>query len=477
MALGVGRVGWRSYVAPPPTSTLYNNLIHAWNANGNANDSVGSLNGTLINGALANAAPKMGSGAFYFDRINDYISLQDNSLNLDTDFTVSFWCKDGYGGINRMIIHNCYFANDAYTSGWMILYGGNGIEVDIWNNGAYASLTTTADSFAPYRTNWNHVTVKYTRGVKIEIFLNGVLNSTKNTTLLPSYTRTPIKTSIGSWNSLYSPTLYLGDGLLDDLNIWNRALTNSEITELYNFTTELAVAPATTSISTNGLALNLDAGNTLSYPGTGTTWTDLSGNGRNGTLINGVGYSSSNGGYLTFNGVGQDVRLSNIGVLLNAVTNFSIDMWFKIANPSTGAFYSLFSYGWSSNYSADILIYQTANKIGVQVNNGADGGGEIAYTSTGFANVQVVYNGTLTGNSNRLKIYINGVEQTATFGYTVPAITSTVAGGQNAIASYSTPSYNNFLLGNVSVNRIYNRSLTSTEVATNFDALKSRYGL
>ena len=60
------------------------------------------------------------------------------------------------------------------------------------------------------------------------------------------------------------------------------------------------VAPA--SLVTTGLVLNLDAGNSASYAGTGTTWTDLSGRGNNGTLYNSVTYNSSNQGSLVFNG-------------------------------------------------------------------------------------------------------------------------------------------------------------------------------
>ena len=235
--------------------------------------------------------------------------------------------------------------------------------------------------------------------------------------------------------------------------------------------------PASPSIITSGLVLNLDAGNTASYPGTGTTWTDLSGNGRNGTLVNGTSYSSANGGTMVFDGVNDDVRIANLAPILNATTNFSLDMWFKVPTPSSGAFNSIFSYGWDSRYNADILLYVTSNKVGIQVNNGSDGSGECSYVSTNFSNVQIVYNGTSTGNSNRLKLYLNGAEQILTYGYTVPSITSTIPGGQNAIGSYSTPSYNNFLTGNVSVARLYNRSLTPTEVTTNFNALKSRYGL
>ena len=60
-------------------------------------------------------------------------------------------------------------------------------------------------------------------------------------------------------------------------------------------------------IITDGLVLCLDAGNTKSYPGSGTTWTDLSGQGNNGTLVNGVGYNGSNGGvYLESTGKEHD---------------------------------------------------------------------------------------------------------------------------------------------------------------------------
>ena len=62
----------------------------------------------------------------------------------------------------------------------------------------------------------------------------------------------------------------------------------------------------------DGLVLALDAGNTKSYPGSGTTWTDLSGNGNNGSLVNGVGYNSGNLGSLSFDGVNDYVNFGNI---------------------------------------------------------------------------------------------------------------------------------------------------------------------
>jgi hypothetical protein len=67
-------------------------------------------------------------------------------------------------------------------------------------------------------------------------------------------------------------------------------------------------------IVTENLVLCLDAGNPKSYPGSGTTWTDLSGRGNNGTLINGVGYSGDNLGSLVFDGVNDYIQFSSVSV-------------------------------------------------------------------------------------------------------------------------------------------------------------------
>jgi hypothetical protein len=57
-------------------------------------------------------------------------------------------------------------------------------------------------------------------------------------------------------------------------------------------------------IADSGLTLCLDAGNPVSYPGTGTTWADVSGQGNNGTLVNNPAFNSANGGILVFTGPG-----------------------------------------------------------------------------------------------------------------------------------------------------------------------------
>jgi hypothetical protein len=97
------------------------------------------------------------------------------------------------------------------------------------------------------------------------------------------------------------------NGKIANVKIYNRVLTSAEIQQNYQaeqYRFETPVGPVT-----NGLLLYWDAGNLDSYPGTGTTIYDLSGNGNNGSLVNGVGYNQTNGGVLTFDGVDDVVRL------------------------------------------------------------------------------------------------------------------------------------------------------------------------
>jgi hypothetical protein len=72
---------------------------------------------------------------------------------------------------------------------------------------------------------------------------------------------------------------------------------------------------ATKGIVQSGLVLNLDAGVSSSYPGSGTTWTDLSGNGNTGTLTNGPTYNSANGGSLVFDGVDDYVNVGTPSIV------------------------------------------------------------------------------------------------------------------------------------------------------------------
>ena len=235
----------------------------------------------------------------------------------------------------------------------------------------------------------------------------------------------------------------------------------------------VATTPTTASIVTTGLILNLDAGNTLSYTGTGTTWTDLSGNGNNATLVNGPAYSSTNGGTMVFDGVNDyAITTNNIGISGNS--EVSISTWVKFIELGSG------SYGFRT-VSMFGNVYSSGGGMGIMhrgngVISAAFYQGLAATTTTSPITANNWYNITITKSPGAVgvdttKIYINGILQTLTFNTSITPNFSNMKAyiGNDVASEYS----NNMVVGNT---LIYNRALTSTEIATNFDATKSRFG-
>ena len=79
----------------------------------------------------------------------------------------------------------------------------------------------------------------------------------------------------------------------------------------------------------DGLVLNLDASNTLSYPGSGTTWFDLTSNNNDGTLVNGPTFDSANGGSIVFDGINDYVSFTTPPSTNSGTEKSSINVWIK----------------------------------------------------------------------------------------------------------------------------------------------------
>ena len=221
----------------------------------------------------------------------------------------------------------------------------------------------------------------------------------------------------------------------------------------------------------SGLVLNLDAGIISSYPGTGSTWTDISGNSNNGTLTNSPIFGTANGGLITFDGVNDYVDFGNNTTLYNA---------------SDSAFTQEFAIRLKSNAATDKTIFRVDDwsRIWTQIstsqfkfiigyNNPID---TLIYNGT-FAYNQWYIITTVWSKLNTQKIYINGVlvaqRTPSVSSYT--GVTGTV-GGANIGRGHSDP-YANYLNFDMSIFRHYNKVLTDTEILQNFNATKSRFGL
>lgn len=216
-------------------------------------------------------------------------------------------------------------------------------------------------------------------------------------------------------------------------------------------------------IVTNGLVLNLDAGNYRSYPKSGTTWTDISNNNNNGTLINGPVYNPENGGNIVFDGTNDSVN-TGINQLPSGTQNRTTQIWFKRTN--TGTADVLFGYGNLSPNGSTFGAYIDASNLIYFWGYNSDT--SILYTITSG----IWYNLAFTLSSGVLIAYVNGV-QTATFSPTISTVlVASILGSNN----YEGANYNNFH-GNIATYMVYNRALSAQEVSQNYMSLKSRFGL
>jgi len=216
-------------------------------------------------------------------------------------------------------------------------------------------------------------------------------------------------------------------------------------------------------IVTDGLVLYLDAANPRSYPGSGTTWSDLSGNGNNGTLINSPSYSADNLGSFGFDGANNFVSVSNSNSL-NPSTNTLI-CWVK-SNTSTWNAYgtlmskrNVFVIHPNQNITSVSYYYYLNNSWKSQTINASD------------ITVWNMY--ACSWDGSKISGYLNGILK-GTSTQTGPLNTSDAGvmeiGRDDQIAS-------RVLNGNISHASLYNRALSPEEIEQNFNATRGRFGL
>ena len=239
-------------------------------------------------------------------------------------------------------------------------------------------------------------------------------------------------------------------------------------------------------IVTNGLILHHDISQLRSYPTTGTTVTDLSGNGYNSTLVNGVAFNSDNGGNLLFDGVNDYIQGTNSNNFnfCNATNDlpFSVSTWCYINNLTNR--FDLFNKGDIGNGSLESYASRVDTtgeyRVVLYDTNGLNQ--TIAITTanvpTGtWVNLSHTYSGT--GGYSGLTLYINGVAQTTTNLLNGTYTRMRVQSSNLFLGSFgSTGLYNSITSnGKYGIFQFYNSKLNSTQVLQNFNANRSRYGL
>jgi len=219
-----------STFAQVPSYVPSNGLVGWWPFNGNANDESGNGNNGTVNGAsLTSDRSGNGNNAYSYDGVNDFIEVQNNSSLNPTNYTVSAWVNPSGFYLNNQDDANYIVGkgNDYNQGNYSLLYKS-------LNRKAYGAIgvfnfvnTTSSINTG----NWYNL-ISTWDGTNLKIYFNGILENTS------------VSNSINIGNSnenLFFGTMatnptwpYWLNGKIDDIGIWNRALTQQEITALYN---------------------------------------------------------------------------------------------------------------------------------------------------------------------------------------------------------------------------------------------------
>jgi hypothetical protein len=427
MTNGIGRVGWRTYVSPLP-NPLWNGMLAYYTGDNTADDAKGTAHGTLTNGTTYGTGKI--NGGFSFDGINDTVTLSNTvtKFSSSTPFTYNVWVK----AVSRTGF--IYMDANASTAGTAIGFLGGTIAFAIGDVAQWFG----SGIVIPLNT-WTMVTITYNGIVNqsnnLLFYTNGTLAQGLKMDVSFNLPTTISNKQIGSggWRSFFS-------GNIDELGIWGRALTTTEVTELYNAgagkqyvapvssytarTTAFATATGITDVTILGALNTFDLGlisNGLDtkmkalYPFVGGTSNTHKFNFMNPADTNAAFRLQFNGG-LTFNSTG----VLGGGVNGYANTYFTGSNWNSI-NDSSFGFYTRTTQGalaqcdigaFSITYSNNFLATYYSDSNFYSALNSPNNTGNLAYANTeskGFYIANRTSSSVLNGWKNGVKIGTNTV--------------------------------------------------------------------
>jgi hypothetical protein len=429
-----------------------------------------SNNGTLANGTsyqYGNILSEIGDsdtneGSIFFDGIDDYVTIPDitgvTDFSNTDNYTVDFWVylnqtqNNTQNGDNDVV--EKWSNSGSYPFTFRYVRSTQTMEVAVYN-GTSSNIASIQIS----HSNWWHICGVFNWSKSLLTLYGNGGNITSSTTL----NLTGTITNDSALNLMRRGNgINYATGRIGSLKIYNRALTESEIRLNYGLLKSRFEKQY--SISTEGLVFYIDTTQTDSYPGTGTVWYDLGIAKSNGTLLNGPAYSSSDGGYISFDGSND---YADFGTFFT-YASFTISIW--VYPGSTQVQYAdIFDNNHTGNRS--FVLQQdnlSTNQYSFGVND-ASGNISIVYLTLPpnyWTNITFTFT-----PSDRLKCYING----QFFNQGI------AAGGRNVLYSSQSLRLAGWFAGGrnwngrISNMMAYNRVLSAQEVQQNYNVMQSRY--
>jgi len=467
----------RMDIGTSANSALTTGLVGQWTFDGidmnwstnKASDKSGSGNsGTLTNMSTTTSPVKGKIGqALNFDGVDDYITTGTGGPPLTGGFasqfnlsqhTFSFWTKlNTVASTNHFFLDLPISGNNLRGYVWWTSNNQYGLGTNKLVTGWYTGTIYTDITFdwTPSANRWYFVTVTYD-GTTVSAYVDGVLSGTNDPATTPVSADAAV--ILGRQNG-GGASPYLLNGLIDDVRIYNRALSAAEILQLYQLGQAKANASQNSSMTSGLVGL-------WSFNGGDMNWStnkalDKSGNGNDGTLVSMSTTTSSVKGKvgqaLTFDGTDDYIDIGNVSTYNFTSSNFSVAFWIYRMEIAASVSDMLFGRGVSEQEGWGISMcncdqamaftsYQAGATQYVQITNGP--------RLNEWDHAVFVRSGSVG------KWYINGVE--ATLGLN-DAIVNPVSSTQNLYVAYGNfvgAGYPKVKLDEV---RIYNRALSASE--------------
>jgi len=255
-------------------------------------------------------------------------------------------------------------------------------------------------------------------------------------------------------------------GHVANLFLYDRKLSVEEIIGMYNH-----LAPRFVTPITSNLVLHYDPYQKPSYAGSGATVYDLTSNGLNGTLSN-TTYTSP---YFTYNGSSSQISIADNALLEPGSGDWTMEVWVNQEVAGNDVVLGKFN---NTGRTQDVSysIRTTGSTFYGQFSSGSGSGATLFVNSTNYTGTintwyQIVYVFTNVA-ANTLQTFVNGSS--------IGTVSHSLSGILNStnplyIGSYNGGEYSQWFHGKIGIVRIYNKSLTSTEVLNNYNADKWKY--
>ncbi|GEM_PF-1753555 len=416
-----------------------------------ASDATNNSNNGTVSGAQWRTSDYcVNSNCLVFDGDSDTVSIADDAdfdYAAADSFTFSLWVRYGSSGNSRIILDKNGAAGGIYR---ISIEPDGDITCGIDDDTTYGPEDSVTSTAATYDDNqWHHVACVKNATTSLTLYIDGVSVGTPDI----SFTATGTLANNGGF-TLGGNILALGGGadflgFMDEFRMYRVALTADEIKAEYNLKSQTRVSPFQSDALSDGLVgywnLNETSGNATDTSGTGTTLT-------NNSTTPYTGAKFGNGG--EFDG-STDYFEAADNATLSLTGDLTLSAWIQ-PDDTSGSQNIVGKWDGTNN---SYLLAMEGDELRMYIDSASSY--QTTTASNLVANTFTHVAGTYSADTQTVKLYVNGVEQTSTTTGTIP---NSIGDDAGEVVVGADDSATNYFDGHIDDVRIYSRAKTGEQI-------------